>query len=157
MKKNAILTMIVAMFIVTYGLNCYGQELTSQINILEQRADRIQGQINQAKQQAQSTLDQQVKAIQSTIDNLVNQRVQLDAHVAKLEGQMDEMKKSAQSNLERQISSYTTELSTIKQQISGMVAQKKADVTQKVNDLSKQQAAPQAVATTAPPTGALAQ
>jgi chromosome segregation ATPase len=143
MKKTAILTMIVSMLIVTYGLNCYGQELTSQITVLEQRADRVQSQINHAKQQAQTSLDQQVKAIQATIDSLVNQRVQLDAHIAKLEGQMDEMKKSAQTNLERQVAQYSTELATIKQQISGMVAQRSTNVPQKVDNLPKQ-AVPQA-------------
>lgn len=151
MKKTAILTMIVSMLIVAFGLNCFGQELTSQITTLEQRADRIQGQISQAKLQAQTNLDQQVKAIQSTIDSLVNQRVQLDAQIARLEGQMDDMKKSAQSNLERQVLQYSTELATIKQQISGMVAQKSAAVAQKANEPAKQQqAAPQAAVSPAP-------
>jgi peptidoglycan hydrolase CwlO-like protein len=134
MKKTAILTMILSVLIVAYSMNSFAQDLTAQITTLEQKADRVQNQINQAKQQAQAGLDQQVRAVQTTIDSLVNQRVQLDAHIAKLESQMEEMKKNAQSSLERQVQQYKVELASIKQQISGMVAQKSADVT-------KQQAA----------------
>lgn len=129
MKKTAILTMIFSVLIVTYSLNSFAQDLTGQITALEQKADRVQNQINQAKQQAQTGLDQQVKVVQATIDSLVNQRVQLDAHIAKLESQMEEMKKNAQSNLERQVQQYKVELASIKQQISGMVAQKGPDAS----------------------------
>jgi len=129
MKKTAILTMTLSIFIVAYCLNSFAQDLTGQITALEQKADRVQNQINQAKQQAQAGLDQQVKAVQATIDSLVNQRVQLDAHIAKLESQMEDMKRNAQSNLERQVQQYKVELGAIKQQISGMVAQKSADVS----------------------------
>ncbi|MBI4963738.1 MAG: hypothetical protein HY913_10730 [Desulfomonile tiedjei] len=146
MKKTAILTMIFSILIVAYSLNSFAQDFTSQITTLEQKADRIQNQINQAKQQAQTGLDQQVKAIQATIDSLVNQRVQLDAHIGKLESQMADMKKSAQSSLEKQVQQYKVELTTVKQQISGMVAQKSADVSKQ----TAAQAAPQAAPPVAP-------
>jgi len=63
MKKTAILTMILSIFIVAYCLNSFAQDLTGQITALEQKADRVQNQINQQKQQAQAGLDQQVKAV----------------------------------------------------------------------------------------------
>jgi chromosome segregation ATPase len=132
MKKTAILTMIFSILIVTYSMNGFAQDLTGQITALEQKADRVQNQINQAKQQAQAGLDQQVKVVQATIDSLINQRVQLDSHIAKLESQMEEMKKNAQSNLERQVQQYKVELAGIKQQISGMVTQKNADAAAKL-------------------------
>jgi chromosome segregation ATPase len=152
MKKTAILTMILSILIVAFCLSSYAQDLTGQITVLEQKADRIQNQINQAKQQAQTGLDQQVKVIQSTIDSLVNQRVQIDTHIARLESQMDEMKKSAQSTLEKQVQQYKGELSSIKQQISGMVAQKSAVATAPAPKLSDvtQQTAPQPSAPTTP-------
>ena len=150
MKKTAILTMILSILTVAFCLSSYAQDLTGQITVLEQKADRIQNQINQAKQQAQTGLDQQVKAIQSTIDSLVTQRVQIDTHIARLESQMDDMKKSAQSTLEKQVQQYKGELSSIKQQISGMVAQKSAiAAAPKPSDVT-QQTAPQPGAPTTP-------
>jgi len=144
MKKTAILTTILSVLLVAYCMSSFAQDLTGKIATLEQKADRVQNQINQAKQQAQAGLDQQVKAVQATIDSLVNQRVQLDAHIAKLESQMEEMKKNSQSNLERQVQQYNVELSAIKQQISGMAAQKSADkskhaATQAAGPVSTQQ------------------
>jgi chromosome segregation ATPase len=115
--------------LVAYCMSSFAQDLTGKIATLEQKADRVQNQINQAKKQAQAGLDQQVKAVQATIDSLVNQRVQLDAHIAQLESQMEGIKKNSQSNLERQVHQYQAELSTIKQQISGMVAQKSANMS----------------------------
>jgi chromosome segregation ATPase len=127
MKKTAILTMILSVLLVAYCMSSFAQDLTGKIATLEQKADRVQNQINQAKKQAQAGLDQQVKAVQATIDSLVNQRVQLDAHIAQLESQMEGMKRNSQSNLERQVHQYQAELSAIKQQISGMAAQKSAN------------------------------
>ena len=77
MKKTGILTMILSILMMAFCLNCYAQDLSSEITTLEQKADRIQSQINQAKQQSDSSLDQQAKAIAASIDSLVKQRVQL--------------------------------------------------------------------------------
>jgi TolA-binding protein len=130
MKKISILTLIFSVLIVAFCLNSYAQDLAAQITTLEQRATGIQTQIDQTKQQSQAGLKQQLNLIQSNIDNLVKQRVQVDAQIAKLESQVEEMKKNAQSNLERQVQRYKGELSSIKQQIAGMVAQKNAGPAQ---------------------------
>jgi F0F1-type ATP synthase membrane subunit b/b' len=137
MKKTVIPTMILSILMVALCLNGYAQDLTSEITTLEQKADRIQSQINQAKQQSESGLDQQAKAIASSIDSLVKQRVQLDAHIARLENQMEEIKKSAQTNLSRQIKQYNEDLGSVKQQLTGLVAKQSNQATQKINEPAK--------------------
>lgn len=56
----------------------------------------------------------------------MNQRVQLDADIAKMEAQMEEVKKNAQANLSRQMSQYDQDLGNVKQQISSLVAKRSA-------------------------------
>ena len=130
MKKISILTLIVSLLVVAFGVNSYAQDLAAQITTLEQKASRIQNHIDQTKQQSQAGLKQQITFFQTNIDNLVKQRVLVDAQIAKLEAQAEEMKKSAQTSLERQVQQYKTELSNIKQQIAGLVAQKNAGPAQ---------------------------
>ena len=98
MKKA---TIIALLLITALGLNCYAEEFSAQISVLEQKAERIQNQINQAKQQNDQALDQQLKALTGSVDSLVNQRVQLDAHIARLENQIDELKKNSQQKPEQ--------------------------------------------------------
>ncbi len=124
MKKTSIL--ILTILLAALCANSYAEDLSGQITSLEQRADRIQAQINLAKQQADAQIDQQVKAITGSVDSLVNQRVQLDAHIAKMEAQMEEVKKNAQANLSRQMSQYDQDLGNVKQQISSLVAKRSA-------------------------------
>ncbi|WP_041285882.1 hypothetical protein [Desulfomonile tiedjei] len=125
MKKISMLMML-SIFIAALCATAFAQDLSSQVTALEQKAERIQAQINLAKQQAEAQVDQQVKAITASVDSLMKQRVQLDAHIAKFESQMQDIKKSAQSNLSRQINQYDEELSTVKQQISSLVAKQSA-------------------------------
>ncbi|HMK35448.1 MAG TPA: hypothetical protein VK463_10300 [Desulfomonilaceae bacterium] len=133
MKKTAILAMAVSMLIVTFCLNCYADDFAGQITALEQKAGRLQNQINQAMQQNEATVDQQVKALASSVDSLVKQRVQLDAYITKLESQMDDLKKNAQVDLNRQIKSYTEELGTVKQQLSSLMSKKSTQASQTEN------------------------
>ncbi|MGO9571405.1 MAG: hypothetical protein ACLP5H_28100 [Desulfomonilaceae bacterium] len=137
MKKTVILSMILSILMVAFCLNSYAQDLSSEITTLEQKADRIQSQINQAKQQSDMGLDQQAKAIAGSIDSLVKQRVQLDAHIARLESQMEEIKKSAQTNLSRQIKQYNEDLGSVKQQLTSLVAKQSNQGAQKVNEPAK--------------------
>lgn len=130
MKKTAILTTMLAMLIVTFCLNGYADELGSQITLLEQKAGRIQNQINQATQQNDLAVDQQVKSLTASVDSLVKQRVQLDSYISKLESQIDDLKRNAQADLNRQIKSYNEELGSVKQQISGLMAKKSAQAAQ---------------------------
>jgi chromosome segregation ATPase len=130
MKKTAILTMTLSMLIVTFCLNCYADDLNAQITVLEQKAGRIQNQINQAQQQADLAVDQQIKTLAASVDSLVKQRVQLDAYISKLENQINDLKKNSQADLSRQVKSYNEELSTVKQQLSGLLAKKSAQASQ---------------------------
>jgi chromosome segregation ATPase len=150
MKKTAILTTMLAMLIVTFCLNGYADDLSSQIAALEQKAGRIQNQINQATQQNDLAVDQQVKSLMASVDSLVKQRVQLDSYIAKLESQIDDLKKNAQVDLNRQIKSYSEELGTIKQQISGLVAKKSAQMSQPT---ANPDSSPTQAATTPAPAG----
>jgi chromosome segregation ATPase len=141
MKKISI-SMILAILLAALCVNAYAQDLSNQITTLEQKADRIQAQINLAKQQSDAQVDQQVKAINGSIESLVNQRVQLDAHISRLEAQADDIKKNAQANLSRQMSQYDQDLGNVKQQISSLVAKKAA--------VQKAAEAPQPTAAQAP-------
>jgi len=142
MKKTVILTMILSILVVALCLNSYAQDLSSEITTLEQKAERIQSQINQAKQQSDLGLDQQAKAIAGSIDSLVKQRVQLDAHIARLESQMEDIKKSAQTNLSRQIKQYNEELGGVKQQLTSLVVKQSNQGTQKAANEPAKPAAP---------------
>jgi chromosome segregation ATPase len=144
MKKISI-SMILAILLAALCVNAYAQDLSNQITTLEQKADRIQAQINLAKQQSDAQVDQQVKAINGSIESLVNQRVQLDAHISRLEAQADDIKKNAQANLSRQMSQYDQDLGNVKQQISSLVAKKAA--------VQKAAEAPQPTAAPAPEAG----
>ncbi len=132
MRKVAVITLLL---ITVVGLNCYGDDFSAQLSVLEQRADRVQSQVNQAKQQSDAALDQQLKALTGSVESLINQRVQLDAHIARLENQVDELKKTSAQNLSRQIKGYDQELSSIKQQMSSLVTAKK-DTESKAVDTS---------------------
>jgi chromosome segregation ATPase len=94
-------------------------------------------------------LDQQAKAIAGSIDSLVKQRVQLDAHIARLESQMEDVKKSAQTNLSRQIKQYNEELGSVKQQLTSLVAKQSNQGAQKVPEPAKP-AAPAPAASASP-------
>lgn len=146
MKKISML-MILSIFTAVICATAFAQDLSSQVSALEQKAERIQAQINLAKQQADAQIDQQVKAITASVDSLMKQRVQLDAHIAKMEQQMYDLKKNAQSNLSRQVGQYDEELSTVKQQISSLVAkqaaaQKQAETPQSAAPATPTPAAP---------------
>jgi chromosome segregation ATPase len=126
MKKTAILTMVLSTLIVTFCLSCYASDLNSQISILQQKAGRIKTQISQAQQQSNLSLNQQIRNLSAQVDSLVKQRVQMDAYVSRLENQISDLKKAAKANLDRQVNSYNNELSAVKQQLSGLLAEKTA-------------------------------
>ena len=145
MKKIVVLTMTLSIFVAVLCLSCYALDFSSQITVLKQKSDRIQSQINQAKLQSQQSLDPQVKAIAASIDSLVRQRVQLDAHIATLENQLSQIKKSAQANLTRQVKGYKEELGSVKQELAGLVAKQGSKEPQKAAQQTAQPAAQQTV------------
>lgn len=142
MKKTAILTMILSLLVVSFCLTASAEDLSSQVASLEQKAERIQSQINQAKQQVSLGMDAQIKALNASIDSLVKQRVQVDSHIARLETQVSELKQSADTTLNRQVQQYKSELDSVKQQISSLVAKKNAKAAQKVEAPPALSAAP---------------
>jgi DNA repair exonuclease SbcCD ATPase subunit len=131
MKKTGLLTVVLSILVVAFCLNVFADDLASQISTLEQKAERLQNLINQAKQQTSSMTDQQVKAMAGSVDNLVKQRVQLDAQIARIEGQIQEIKSSSNATLDRQVKQYDQELSETKQQMASVNAKKEIQGTQK--------------------------
>jgi predicted nucleic acid-binding Zn-ribbon protein len=126
MKKTSLLVMF-SIVVAALCMNAYAEDISSQVQALEQKADRVQSQINLAKQQSQANLDAQMKALTTSVDSLMQQRVQLDAHLARLEGQIDELKQNQSTSLARQVKQYEVELGSIKQQITSLVSKKAAD------------------------------
>lgn len=124
MKKAALLTMTIPFLVVGFCLCASAEDVSSQISLLEQQATRVQKQILEAKQQSDAGVDSQVKAIQASIDSLVKQRVQLDAHISKLEAQIADLKQTASTSLNRQMGQYEQQLTDLKQQIAGLVSKK---------------------------------
>ncbi len=119
MKKAFLLATVVTIAVMAAASVCVAQSSGPDPTLLEQRAQRIQAQIEQAKAAAQAAAEQQINGIQASIEALVKQRVAIDAHISKLEGQIQQVKQQAQENLSRQIDRYNQALSQVKQQMSG--------------------------------------
>jgi len=152
MKKTGLLTVVLSLLVVAFCLNVFADDMASQISSLEQKAERLQNLINQAKQQTSSTTDQQVKAMAGSVDSLLKQRVQLDAQIARVEGQIQDIKNSSNSTLDRQVRQYDQELVETKQQIASMNAKKEIQATQKAFGGESASLAATAVAPSAAPT-----
>jgi F0F1-type ATP synthase membrane subunit b/b' len=124
MKNAGLLAIMISIVVATFSLNGYAMDVSSQISTLEKQAQRIQSQIDQARQTSSSALDQQVKVLEATIDSLVKKKVQIDAQISAIEGQIDKLRSSSQAVLSRQMEQYNKELATVKQQISGLMSQR---------------------------------
>lgn len=142
MKKTLMLTIICSIVVVASCLNVNADDVSAQIQSLEQRADRMQSQINLAKQQSSQNLDAQVKSLRATIDSLVGQRVQLDAHIARMESQIDELKQSSTTTVNRQVKDYEVEIGSIKQQIGSLMSRKSTEAAPKLDQSQKPAAGP---------------
>jgi chromosome segregation ATPase len=141
MKKTLMLTIICLTAVVASCLNVNADDVSAQIQALEQRADRMQSQINIAKQQSSQNLDAQVKSLRASVDSLVGQRVQLDSHIARLESQIDELKQNSTTTVNRQVKDYQAEIGNIKQQIGSLMSQKGADPATKTGQSQSQKPA----------------
>ncbi len=133
MKKTLVLTIICSMFVVASCLNAIADDVSAQIQALEQQAARMQNQINIAKQQSDTNLNSQIVALKASIDSLMGQRVQLDAHIARLENQIQDIKQSSASTVNRQVKDYQAELSSIKQQIGSLMSKGGSEQATKVD------------------------
>jgi len=134
MKKAAIFLLAASVLLINFGSTVFAEDLVSQIAALQQKAERVESQINQAKQQSDGTMDQQIKSLMSQADNLIKQRVQLDSQISKIDSQIDEIKNSTKTNLARQVKSYDQEMVLLKQQIASLNAKKWAEEAQKMKD-----------------------
>jgi peptidoglycan hydrolase CwlO-like protein len=131
MKKTLMLTIICSIVVVASCLNVNADDVSAQIQALEQRAARMQSQINIAKQQSNQNLEAQVKSLRASIDSLLGQRVQLDAHIARMESQIEELKQNSASTVNRQVKDYQAEIGNIKQQIGSLMSRKGAEAAAK--------------------------
>ncbi len=152
MKKSLLLMMILSVAMLVMGLSAYADDSSAQIAALEQQAERIQNQINQAQQQCGAKLNNQMKPISDSIESLLKQRVQLGAQIQQMEAQVQDLKQNALSTCNRQVKQHEEELVTVKQQIANQMAKAKAEATQKANEAAKQPGpAPAPAAATTPP------
>jgi chromosome segregation ATPase len=124
MKKVSVIAALASMLIAVLVFNCYARDLAAEVSALEQKVQRLQSQIDQAKLSNDSSVNQQVQGIQNSIDVLVKQRVNLDAQIARLEAQIHEIKTNGQSQLGKQVSQYSEELIKTKAQLSSVAAEK---------------------------------
>ncbi len=137
MKKTLMLTIICSIFVVASCLNANADDVSAQIQALEQQAARMQSQINLAKQQSDTNLNAQIGALKSSIDSLMGQRVQLDSHIARLENQIEELKQSSATTVNRQVKDYQSEIGNIKQQIGGLMSRTGTDPAKQLNQTQK--------------------
>lgn len=137
MKKSLVLTVIVATAAVMLSISAYADDPSAQMKALEQRAEMIKGQMSEAKQQCGANLSGQMKSLTASIENLMKQRVQLGAEIAKLESQVEQVKSNAVASCGKRIKQYEDELASVKQQMASMKAKAveaapKADLKTKV-------------------------
>ena len=110
---------LVAVFIVSLAsATLFAQDTNTNRNQLETRINLIQAQIDSAKAANQRALEQRLQGLQSSIDNLIRQRVSIDAKIAAIQGQIEDSKKRANDNLARQIDQYKNTLNQVKSQLS---------------------------------------
>ncbi len=121
MKKTGVLTILISLTALVFCLSAVASDTNAKVKMFEQRANVLQSQIEQAKTAHRTALNNQIKAYRNSIDNLIRQRVQVDAQIARLEGEIQDVKNRAKANLERQVGQYEKELDQVKNQISGAV------------------------------------
>lgn len=147
MKRTAILTVTLSAVLVAFCANGFADDLAAQVNLLEQKAARIQTHIDQAKKQSSAALDPQVKQLQATIEALIQQRVQIDGQIASLEQKIHSLQTTAQTTLTTQVERYDNELAEVKQQLASLAAKRAARNAAKPPEVKKP-------AATIPPTPA---
>jgi septal ring factor EnvC (AmiA/AmiB activator) len=125
MKTTRLLPILLPMLLLAFCINCYAQQPAAQMSLLEHQAQRLQSQIEQAKKSNETVMNQQIQGLRNGINNLVQQRVRIDAQIAKLEAQIEDIKGKSQDTLSRQINMYNNDLKKVKAQISSILATKK--------------------------------
>ncbi|MEW6349756.1 MAG: hypothetical protein AB1646_11890 [Thermodesulfobacteriota bacterium] len=126
MRRIGMLTVLASLLVAAFCLNCYATDPSAEITALERHAERVQAQIDAAKAQSASTLNQQIENLKAQVKVYVGQRVQIDALISQLESQMDKLKKENETGLSRQVQIYNGQMSDIKQQLTGLISKQKA-------------------------------
>jgi chromosome segregation ATPase len=124
MKRTGLLTALCLTCLLGLSLNCFADDLSAQASLLEQKVQRLQNQIDQAKATNQNVLNQQIQSLRTAIDAYVKQRVQIDSQIASMEGQIQDLTAKSQETLARQINIYTDDLQKTKAQLSSILAEK---------------------------------
>jgi len=140
MNKSRMIMMLFSIAIVVFCINAHADDTSQQIAALQQKAELIKNQINQAQSQCGS--ESQLKSMTASIESLVQQRAQLGAHISQLEAQIEELKKSSRASCARTVKQHEDELNVVKQQIAGLIAKEKADAVQKASAPKAPTAAP---------------
>lgn len=123
--------MLFSIAIVVFCINAHADDTSQQIAALQQKAELIKNQINQA--QSQCGNEGQLKSMTASIESLVQQRAKLGAHISQLEAQIEELKKSSRASCARTVKQHEDELNVVKQEIAGLTAKQKADAVQKAS------------------------
>ena len=137
MNKSRMLTIFFSLAIVVFCINAYADDTSHQIASLEQKAELINNQINQAQSQCGNGLESQLKPLATSIENLVQQRAQLGAQISQLESQVEDLKKNSRANCARHVKQQEEQLVGVKQEIANLVAKQKAEMAQKAETAQK--------------------
>src|SRR4030042_3534701 len=125
MNKSRMVMMLFSIAIVVFCINAYADNTSQQISALEQRAELIKNEINQAQSQCGGGVESQLKSMAASIESLVQQRAQLGAHISQLEAQIEELKKNSRANCSRTVKQHEDDLRVVKQEIAGLIAKEK--------------------------------
>lgn len=124
MKKSLMLIVVSLVAMAAFSLSAQAADVSGEMSLLQQKASRVETQIQQAQQQCSNALQDQIRPLKATIENLVREKVRIDSHISQLESQVESINQSQASSCGRQVHQYRTELETIKQQISSLTAKK---------------------------------
>jgi len=129
MSKVRLISILFSVLILALAFNVCAEDMATQVTQLEQKANQLQTQIDQAKASSQNQVNQQVQLMRNSIDALLKQRVAVYAQIAQLEGQIEEIKGKSQATLDRQVAKYGEDLMKVKSQLSSILADKKKQVS----------------------------
>ena len=135
--KNGLMVMFFSIAIVVLCINAYAENTSQQIAALEQKAELIKNQINQAQSQCGGGVESQLKSMTVSIESLIQQRAQLGTHISQLEAQIEELKKNNRASCAKTVKQHEDELKVVKQEIAGLVAKEKAETIQKAVEQQK--------------------
>ncbi len=134
MNKSRMVMMLFSIAIVVFCINAYADDTSQQIAALEQKADLIKNQINQAQSQCGGGVESQLKSMTASIESLVQQRAANWAPISQsLSPRSRNSRSSSRASCARTVKQHEDELNVVKQEIAGLIAKQKADAVQKAS------------------------